>query len=360
VEGSSGEVTPTTEGGHFDTVGGLLAERAANLTARRQEAEQKAKEARAKAKGKAKGKEKADDKPAPAGQPKSSQDKYVDMVKKKQQEEREEKQRILKRIADDRADRKRAAEARETAKLQDQKLGDVAASIASAPSSRLSPSSANKSGMVSLQVRLFDGSIIRSRFPSAQKLGADVREWIDSERTDGKTPYTFKVILTPLPNKTIDVTQEEKSLEALDLGPSSTLVLIPVANYSSAYKGGSSGVLGAFVAYILSFFTWITSLISGVFSGLGRRGPESDAEVTGDQPQDNPASRRNQDRIRGFRNPDDRRRDHQLYNGNSVSFFRSRSAFPTHTEVESSDKHINISQLNFEPRHDDEGEEMDN
>ncbi|KAF9872250.1 UBX domain-containing protein [Colletotrichum karsti] len=297
--------TPTQEDNSSASVRAVLAERAARLEAQRVENERKAREARA-AQAEA-------DNSKQAAQTRS----HKEALKKARQEAAEEKARILKKIEDDRAERR--AKAAERAALRESessepKLGDVAAALTRSDSSSLAPGSSGSSGMTALQVRLLDGSTIRSRFPSGKKL-ADVRRWVDDERTDGsKEPYHFKVVLAPLPSRRIDDTEEDKSLAELELSPSSTLLLAPVGAHASAYEGeGVGGALLTFLMMPLSLLQWLWGLITGVFSGLGRRGEEDAAE---------PVTVREQrkGRFSQFENKDDRRRDQQFYNGNSTNF----------------------------------------
>lgn len=167
--------------------------------------------------------------------------------------------------------------------------------------------------MTALQVRLFDGSTIRSRFKTDTTL-KDVRTWVDETRHDGSLPYTFKQVLTPLPNKNIDSTEENKALGDLGLAPSSTLVLIPVPTFAGAYEGPSGNLLVRFLRLIIGFFTWVFGSLG--FAGTRAldavRNPEPEPQTPGQ------SAAQGRSRVQGFDNPDDRRRDHQLYNGNSV------------------------------------------
>ncbi|KPM34178.1 hypothetical protein AK830_g12400 [Neonectria ditissima] len=282
----------------------ILAERAAKLKAQKEEAERKAKEdhARSKAKGKAEAE-------AGANTDKAVAHKAAEAVKKRRLEQQEERRRILKRIEDDKAERRLRAAAREQERTGDIKGGDVAASLVNAPESKL-PSTSKASEITALQVRLFDGSTLRSRFKTASPL-KDVRKWVDENRTDGSLPYTFKQILTPLPNKTIDETEDGKSVGELGLSPSSTLVLIPVKKFSSAYDDSSQNIVSRFIGLILGIFSWFLGLFG---SGEGR------APASGAASNEDPAeSSQDRSRIQSFQNQD-RLRDQQLYNGNSLNF----------------------------------------
>ncbi|CAJ2504515.1 Uu.00g119090.m01.CDS01 [Anthostomella pinea] len=262
----------------------------------------------------------------------ASQSNYADAVKHRKQQANEERQRILKRIEDDKRARKgRDAEERKARQLlsANQDGEESGSQTAPIPLSRKMPKG-GQGDNCNLQVRLLDGSTIRSRFPSDKTLSRDVRKWIDEERTDGDAPYSFRVVLTPLPNKAIEPTEEIESLLSLGLAPSSTLILVPV-KYTSAFsqtggviQQGFNPIIGMFAAV----YSTITASIWGIFGTLfGRR----NAPEQGSIPLENLNAARNS-RIRGFQNADDRQRDAQLYNGNS---------------------------LNFEPRRDEDGEDID-
>ncbi|KAF4469530.1 UBX7 UBX (ubiquitin regulatory X) domain-containing [Fusarium albosuccineum] len=300
-ESSPLSVPPSTS----ENVRRILAERAARLQAQREEAERKAKEDRAKTKEKAKAE-------AEAGMDTDNAraHKAAEAVKKRKQQDQEERARILKRIEDDKAERRLRAEEREKQRADSLKGGDVAASLVNAPDSKL-PSMTRVGAMTALQVRLFDGSTLRSRFKTESPL-KEIRSWVDESRTDGSQPYTFKQVLTPLPNRNIDETEEDQALGDLGLSPSSTLVLIPVKKYTSAYNGSSQNIFSRFINFILSIFSWFFGLFGSGEERGTNRGP-ADGE-------DAPATSRDQSRIRGFQNPNDQQRDQQLYNGNSLNF----------------------------------------
>ncbi|KAM0255641.1 hypothetical protein ACHAQJ_005566 [Trichoderma viride] len=303
-----------------EIVNRILAERAAKLKAQKEEAERRAKEERIKAQEKAKAE-------AQAGTDTSGArvHRQAEELKKKRQVEQEERRRILKRIEDDREERRMRASAKEQQRIDSQRIGDVAASLVNAKESKL-PSTTKVSEMASIQVRLFDGSTIRSRFKTASPL-KEVRRWVDENKGENKAPYTFKQVLTPLPNKNIDSMEESKALGELGLVPSSTLVLIPVQNYSLAYPGEKLRLswFSRLLQTILGFFIWLLSLV-GLAGGqereaAGARGParEQERERASDATA-RAASEERHRRVRGLQNLADRQRDHQLYNGNSLNF----------------------------------------
>ncbi|KAL6917565.1 hypothetical protein FSHL1_008995 [Fusarium sambucinum] len=295
------EQTPTVSSSTSENVRRILAERATRLQAQREENERKVKEERAKTKERAKAE-------AEAGMATDNAraHKAAEAVKKKRQQDQEERARILKRIEDDKAERRMRAEEREKQRIDNMKGGDVAASLVSAPETKLAAPT-KTGGMTALQVRLFDGSTLRSRFKTNAPL-KEIRQWVDESRNDGSQPYTFKQVLTPLPNKNIDETEEDKAIGELGLSPSSTLVLIPVKKYTAAYDDDSQGIVSRIIGFILSIFSWIF----GLFGSGDERAARGSVGPT------SLASSRERSRMQEFQNPSER--DQQLYNGNSLNF----------------------------------------
>ncbi|QPH17647.1 hypothetical protein C2857_002517 [Epichloe festucae Fl1] len=294
-------VPPTIE--QSDNVRRVLEQRAAKQEAAKQAAEKKATEddsARQKLQT---------EKEAEA---RKSTQKQTELLKKKKQQEAEERRRILKRIQDDKDERRKQAQERELQRVGSQPRGDSPSSVANgacSPSTR--PSSTRTGEYTSIQVRLFDGSTIRSRFKTTSAV-KDVRKWVDEARTDGSVPYSFKQLLTPLPNRPIDDTEEDESMGEVGLSPSSTLILVPIRNYASAYGDSSPGVFSRVTGLILGVFTWLFGLL-----GLG--GGSNDQPAPGQSANSMSAPAKNR-RVQGFEKSNDGRRDHQLYNGNSLNF----------------------------------------
>lgn len=253
----------------------------------------------------------------------------------KQRQAREERARVLKLIADDRAERKAKEEMR-----KQEREAERSASSTAAPTQQdsavsvMAPSSSvqRRHDQCAIQVRLFDGSTIRTRLPAKATLAQDVRPWIDENRTDGKDPYSFKVILTPLPNRAIDhATEEDKTLQELDLTPSSTLVLTPMERYATAYTSMNAGLGNPVSKFITDVLAFVVNILGGMASAIGGggsaaqgdgQGEDAGHELTSSSSSPTQAQATGRDgggRIQGFQNPDDRRKDYQLYNGNSVS-----------------------------------------
>ncbi|KAK2600734.1 hypothetical protein N8I77_010246 [Diaporthe amygdali] len=262
--------------------------------------------------------------------------KAAQQLAERQRQVREDRARVLKRIEDDRAERKARDESNRVARDMERRAAageDVEEITAAAGEPAPTGMARRQHDQCALQARLFDGSTIRTRLPAKATLGRDVRKWIDEARTDGNNPYCFKVILTPLPNRSIDpATEEDQTLEELGLTPSSTLVLAPVDRPVPAYPSINAGLynpVSHLIAAVLAFIGGILGSITGAVTGSGSGGSEAGSgagqRAPPEQQDRGQAHTTGRDggsasRIKGFQNPDDSKRDQQLYNGNSLNF----------------------------------------
>ncbi|KAJ5472546.1 hypothetical protein N7530_006547 [Penicillium desertorum] len=164
-----------------------------------------------------------------------------------------------------------------------------------------------------LQVRLFDGSSVRSSFTPTQTIRNDVRAWLDQKMEGDNRPYNLKHILTPPPQR-----------NSFRLGSTANLVMVPVSTYTEAYSAaGSLPVRGISAVYNLasSAASTATGLV-GSFLGYGSTAPASGA----DTPSASPATGNSQrprnagPNIRTLRDQQDGRGNSQLYNGNQLNF----------------------------------------
>ncbi|KAG7117796.1 UBX domain-containing protein 7 like [Verticillium longisporum] len=288
----------------------VMAERRARLEARRLEEERSAKESRA-----ARAASAATD-PAPEAVEKR---RHAETLRKQRQDAADERNRILRRIEDDKLARQaRSAAAREP------KLGDVAGSLASAASSTVKPAG----GQAAIQVRLFDGSSLRTRFESTEAtLKTAVRAWVDDKRTDGQAPYTFKIVAAPpRPSRRVDETEEGKTLAELGLTPSATLMLAPVKKYAEAYQAPRRGLLKlplVLFGSLIGLLAWLWGLVRGMFSGssAGRAERERAREEKDREEAEAQAAQVREQRKGKFSQLANlNQRDQQLYNGNSLNF----------------------------------------
>ncbi|OQD80839.1 hypothetical protein PENANT_c031G06193 [Penicillium antarcticum] len=174
-----------------------------------------------------------------------------------------------------------------------------------------------------LQVRLFDGSSVRSSFKPTQSIRNDVRPWLDQQMEGDNRPYNLKHILNPLPSETLSVTQESQTLQNLGIGSTANLVMVPVSTYTEAYSAaGSLPVRGISAVYNIasSAASTATGLV-GSFLGYGASTPANDAAPSTSSspaPGSNPRTRNTGPNIRTLRDQQNERKDSQLYNGNQV------------------------------------------
>jgi len=354
---SSGRATPSPTSDARAEAQAMLAERAARLAERKKQAD-------AEAKRKREEKAKARAEPSPDGKP-APQQKYVESLRQKQKAAREERQRILKAIEDDKAARK----AKQAELAAERKALAEAGTAPFAPASEILPKPGQPTKHASIQVRLFDGSTLRSRFSSTDTL-EDVRQFVDENRKDGKQPYTFKVLLTPLPSKRIDVTEEGKTLQALELAPSATLILVHVPKHTATYSSTSSAPSSAvappegnifqrFIAFILAIINGLFGNIALFFTSMFSSGeaPNSTHPDTQQQADDraHASGRADGRRVAGLENIR-RRNEQQFYNGNSVSLDSKFVSFFFGTFR--SHWLTCKSQTNFQPRPDDGDDEQ--
>lgn len=136
---------------------------------------------------------------------------------RKRAEASADRQRVRALIERDRQERQSRAQER-----QQRSSRDTAPSSLQPNAPRSAADNAGKGAM--LQIRLLDGSTMRNRFASNATLQEDVRSWIDKSRPKGEAPYTFKLILTPHPSRTITAAEESQTLHEAGLEPSASLV----------------------------------------------------------------------------------------------------------------------------------------
>lgn len=292
----------------------VLAERAARL-----EADKRAKEQAAKAEAKKRAEERRES-TGEGSKAKAAESKYANLLRKKKQDERDERQRILQRIEDDKRERREREAQERQARLLLSANGGEDAGGQQQKTEEIQLPTRGFGTHCSLQIRLLDGSTIRNRFPSDVKLGKEVRQWIDENRTDSDEPYTFRIVLTPLPNKAVEPGEEADSLLDLGLSPSATLVLVPQVRVATAFQQ-TGGVLFRAWSGLYALLTMIISFpLTFVGGGRSRNDDGRQGIALDNLGGQGDAARGQDDRIRGFQNPNDRRRDQQLYNGNSLNF----------------------------------------
>jgi UBX domain len=191
----------------------------------------------------------------------NSQSGQAAQARKGQAEAKAERERILQKIENDKLARRERERERQQHRREMSTSSTNTGTAANATNagktghaSRESTGSASSLGKstikeCALQVRLFDGSTIRQRFSAWKTLRTHVRPWIERERKGDDAPFTLRQVLVPLPNRVIEISEEDQDLESLGLCPSATLIMVPVQGYTNAYdtpgnyvaKGVSSG-----------------------------------------------------------------------------------------------------------------------
>lgn len=301
------------------TVQNLLADRR-----RRLEIDKKEKDAAEKSERKAKAEARKEAMVVAPDSAKANQATYAAQQRKRQQEAKLERERILRQIEHDKAERKEKEERRRAiAKAESEGTDGAGGLVDQQLASEVNFSKPTRSKECAVQVRLFDGSTVRSRFPSDQTLRGNVRPWIGQQKIDD-VPYTFKQVLTPMPNRTLSISEEEESLQSLGLTPSATLVIVPVQGYTAAYSGGQSIVSkGASAGYnVVSAGAGVITGALGTLLGLGRA-TAHDATMQGNHEAGATGTGVN---IRTFRDERDDQDNHQLYNGNQLNFEPQRDS----------------------------------
>lgn len=256
--------------------------------------------------------------------PESAQGKqasYAQEQRRRQKDQRLERERIIAVIENDKKERKEKEERRRAAAI-----ADAEGSLEGKGKTPAEPKLSNIYGNAissstqkncAIQIRLLDGGTIRNHFPPSSTLRTHVRPWILSEEAvgpGGDPPYTFKQILTPLPNRTISISEEEEPLSSLGLMPSATLVKVPVPKFTDAYRGGEVGYIsrGVNLGYnALHGGLGFVSGLMGRFLGLGQAVPYND-EVEGSN------STQKSNKGEGFEGSGTGRDPQQFYNGNQV------------------------------------------
>ncbi|RDW86166.1 UBX domain protein [Aspergillus mulundensis] len=200
------------------------------------------------------------------------------------------------------------------------------ASHSQSPASRPTPTAVPPSHY-RLQVRLFDGSSVRSTFEPSHTIRKDVRAWLDTQLEE-KRPYNIKLILTPQPNKTLTIAEEDQELRELITGSTATFVLVPVQTYIEAYSHSGSLPVRA----VSSVYGMITSMIGGVIGYIGSFIGYAQGRASSSQPE---APQSSEPQVSGestgrsprqwganIRTLGDQRdgQDSEFYNGNQLNF----------------------------------------
>ena len=265
---------------------------------------------------------------------KAKQATFAQEQRKRNLEARLERERVLRQIELDKIERKERDERRKAltkaeAREEVSENSNVPGSQSQSKGNKLAQSvvdgefEARGSKLCAVQVRLFDGGTIRNKFAVDQTL-SEIREWVDKERSDD-VPFTFKQILTPLPNRSLTISEERERIIQLGFTPSATLVMVPIKDYTAAYTDSSHSFISKISALPLNTVTAGVGLVSGAlgtFLGLGQAGPsqeDSSAQPPSlSQSEQQPNLSHPDSHVRTLGRQREDREEDQLYNGNQV------------------------------------------
>jgi UBX domain len=230
------------------------------------------------------------------------------MQKEREQKQRDERERIKLQIKADREERRRLE--------QIQRLSEAAAKV-----EKDTPQKPAKSNNIRVQVRMFDGGTQRRTFPPSATISRDVRSWIDS-LSEQSTPYNLTIILTPLPNRSIETGEEEQSLTDLGIKGSCTLVMVPVKGYVDSYAEAAPSLIGSAVSggYNLVAGT-AGAVFGGVKSVLGYGSTAQNQQIVREETS-NASTSAPKVKVRTLadQRAEEAKKDQQFYNGNQLNF----------------------------------------
>ncbi|KAL1301605.1 hypothetical protein AAFC00_005834 [Neodothiora populina] len=309
----------------------ILSERNARMDEDHQQ--KRAAEKEAKKAAVVRSKEMADKQAAESSSVPAARQDWLNQQRLRQQEARAERERILKTIQQDKITRQERERQRKIAAQ-----GSSSSAVPEASSSVAPHRSDHPRGWASttcnLQIRLFDGTSLRSRFDSSATLDGAVRTFVDAQ-SESEVPYNFREIRTPQPSRTIEIGEEGQTLQSLGLTPSATLVLVPVHGYTDAYA--SRGAAGLMYRGVHSGFSLVSGALGGALGlvggmlGYGGDAVRDGPYLSGVADESEEASDAEGTKIAGagpssgfkVRTLADQREDNdeqELYNGNQLNF----------------------------------------
>ena len=230
------------------------------------------------------------------------------MQQEREQSQRDERERIKRQIKADREERKRVEQVRK-------QNGAATDSDATQGSATPMPMSKN----IRVQARMFDGSTQKHIFPPTATISKDVRPWLDEFVPS--TPYSLKIILTPLPNHNIEAAEEDQLLTDLGIRGSATLMLVPVKGYVDSYAGSGSSYVGSAVSGGYNLVTGTAgALLGGVKSVLGYGSVVPTSSTAGVESSDSQTQPKVRVRTLADQRAEQSKKDQQFYNGNQLNF----------------------------------------
>ena len=220
---------------------------------------------------------------------------------------KQERRRILRAIEYDRQQRRERTEMRRALAASNTDVDGTAPP-------RRTVATTNASSECTVKVRLFDGRTITSHFDPMQTLRSHVRPWIDCNRNDDGIPFNFRQIHTPLSNRLITISEEDQPLEATGLCPGANLIMVPVQNFTTAYKQVPTSLyksLSYSYNVIADRVGRLSALLGSVTGPFLSSGPNTASEANTSVNRVTSSPRKNS-------STEDEQDEQQLYNGNQV------------------------------------------
>ncbi|RMZ76020.1 hypothetical protein DV738_g5144, partial [Chaetothyriales sp. CBS 135597] len=267
---------------------------------------------------------------ADAAKKRAERNEWTRQQRERQQQDRAARERIKAEIAADREERRRQAEIRGQNERSTHAQAESQAKQANTQTQM-------GSGSIRVQVRSFDGSVLRCTLKHDSTIAAHVRPFVD-EKTGSNVPYNLKLILTPLPNRNIEAAEEEMQLSELGIKGSCTFVMVPVKGFVESYSDASPGI----VRNLLGLGYGLASGAVGTVWGVGRsvlgynaattQAPNTTGqahEVAADHAGGQQQTQSTKMRVRTLADQRVEERDRrgvnsQLYNGNQLNFEPNR------------------------------------
>ncbi|KAI9301796.1 hypothetical protein BJ944DRAFT_242953 [Cunninghamella echinulata] len=260
---------------------------------------------------------------------------YFEKIKKEKQADEEHRRKIKEQIARDREEKQSLLKQK-----KQQQPSSINNDVSSSPSP--SPSPSREYDECHLNIRQTDGKNNRQKFKANDTLG-DVRQWIDTNRTDGEQPYK---LLSQFPTRHFSVGDEEKTLQQLNLLPSATVIMKSIKNVSNAYQPNQSGGVidyaysagGLLYNAVSGVGTTLTGFVGGFFNGIpsdqpiqqqgqqssssslfSNTSPPVHGQRLGGSSSSNSSNNSRFNTLRQSEFDDDENKKKRTYNGNSVN-----------------------------------------
>jgi len=210
-------------------------------------------------------------------QRKQEEQKIQEMVKERQKEKEEERQaraRVQAQIEQDRADR--AARFKKEKDEREEQRKEAERKTLAEQAAKADRDAAQRSTISRLQFRLPDGRSRTHEFSADSSLD-EVYKWVSTDLEAGFSRFTLS---TTFPRRNLDDSPRSSTLRDLQLAPSGTVMVLPVASSSSALMA-NDGSLMSLLMLLMTPFTFLWGLVSSFINPPPSRGPSGNGVASG-------------------------------------------------------------------------------